>query len=148
MITDTQTSKRPVIETTEKTIQIGELSLKVPVNAEWFEDTEYEDSYYINLEPEREFGPLVGIDFSFVELLSEEGEAYRYESDYLEFDGWDYISYDEEFDLTDRIIDLKITDQYDSYGNMIYIFFVCSEDEYEDWEDEFVKILDSVRIIE
>ncbi len=148
MIKETQTTKRPVIETTEKTIQIGEISLKVPVNAEWFEDTEYEDSYYINLEPEKDFGPLVGIDFSPEELLYEEGEAYQYQSDYLQFEGWDYISYDEEYDLTDRIIDLKIIDQYDSYGNMIYIFFVCSEDEYELWEDEFVNILDSVRIIE
>ena len=148
MISDSQSSKRPVIETTEKTIQIGELSLKVPVNAEWFEDPDYEDSYYINLEPEREFGPIIGIDFSTEDLLYEEGEAYIYQSDYLQFEGWDYISYDEEYELTDRIIDLKITDQYDSYGNMIYIFFVCSEDEYEKWEDEFVRILDSVRIIE
>ncbi|MEA1883926.1 MAG: hypothetical protein U9N62_05325 [Thermotogota bacterium] len=147
-ISDSQSSKRPVIETTEKTIQIGELSLTVPVNAEWFEDTEYEDSYYINLEPERDFGPLVGIDFSTEELLYEEGEAYIYQSDDLQFEGWDYISYDEEYELTDRIIDLKITNQYDSYGNMIYIFFVCSEDEYEDWEDEFINILDSVRITE
>jgi hypothetical protein len=148
MIKETQSLKRPVIEKTDKTIQIGELSLTVPVNAEWFEDIEYEDSYYINLEPEREFGPLVGIDFSTEEVLYEEGEAYRYQSDYLQFEGWDYISYDEEYDLTDRIIDLKITDQYDSYGNMIYIFFVCTEDEYEAWKDKFVKILDSVRIIE
>ena len=148
MIKDTQTSKRPVIETTEKTIQIGELSLKVPINAEWFEDPDYEDSYYINLEPEREFGPLVGIDFSAEELLYPEGDEYQYQSDYLKFEGWDYISYDEEYDLTDRVIDLKITDQYDSYGNMIYLYFVCSEDEYEEWQDEFEKILDSVRITE
>ena len=148
MIKESQNSKRPVIEKTEKTIQIGELSLKVPVNAEWFEDPDYVDSYYINLEPEREFGPLVGIDFSDEELLYPEGEEFQYQSDYLQFEGWDYISYDEEYDLTDRIIDLKITDQYDSYGNMIYIFFVCSEEEYESWEDEFVNILDSVRITE
>ncbi|MFW6262895.1 MAG: hypothetical protein ACOC34_02565, partial [Thermotogota bacterium] len=147
LIKETQTSKRPVIETTEKTIQIGDLSLKVPLTADWFQDQNYEELFYINLDPEQEIFPLVGIEFSSEELLYPEGEAYQYQTDNLQFDGWNYISYDEDYGVTDRIIDLKITNRYDSYGNMIYFFFVCPEEDFIKWEDEFINILNSVQII-
>jgi len=145
-VEDSDTSKRPIIETTEKSIQIGEISLTIPGEAQWAIDSENPDLYYIYLGSQGSSYPFIGIQFSTEEIVYEDGQTYRHESDTITFEGYDYLSYDEEYDITDRVIDLKIVDQYDSYGNKIFIFFVCEKEEFSYWESKWIDILNSIKI--
>lgn len=145
-VEDSDTSKRPIIETTEKSIQIGEISLTIPGEAQWAIDSENPDLYYIYLGSQGSSYPFIGIQFSTEEIVYEDGQTYRHESDTITFEGYDYLSYDEEYDITDRVIDLKIVDQYDSYGNKIFIFFVCEQEEFSYWESKWIDILNSIKI--
>ena len=145
-VEDSDTSKRPIIETTEKSIQIGEISLTIPGEAQWAIDSENPDLYYIYLGSQGSSYPFIGIQFSTEEIVYEDGQSYRHESDTITFEGYDYLSYDEEYDITDRVIDLKIVDQYDSYGNKIFIFFVCEQEEFSYWESKWIDILNSIKI--
>jgi len=139
-------SNRPIIETTEKSIQIGEISLNIPTDAQWFIDTFNPDLYYIELDSKAGSYPFIGIQFSTEEIIYEDGQQYRHESDTIIFEGYDYLSYDEEYDITDRVIDLKMVDQNDSDGNMIFIFFVCQEEDFSTWENTWIDILNSIKI--
>ena len=145
-VEDSDTSKRPIIETTEKSIQIGEISLTIPGEAQWAIDSENPDLYYIYLGSQGSSYPFIGIQFSTEEIVYEDGQTYRHESDTITFEGYDYLSYDEEYDITDRVIDLKMVDQYDSYGNNIFIFFVCEQEEFSYWESKWIDILNSIKI--
>lgn len=146
MMKKAEFSKKPDFLKKTKKLEIGDIEIMVPAESELYDDSETGDEYYVILNPDDEEYAFIGIVFSYEDYLYEEGEAYYYSTDEIDFSGWQYSQYDEDTGITDEVLDLVVVDQYDSYGSYIYIYLMSPEDQYEDWEEKFLDVLDSMII--
>ncbi|HOO32002.1 MAG TPA: hypothetical protein PK466_03065 [Thermotogota bacterium] len=146
MMKKAEFSKKPDFLKKTKKIELGDINLVIPSEAEFYDDSDGTGEYYIVLNPEEEEYAFIGVVLTYDDYLYEEGTEYSYSSDELYFEGWQYSQYDEDSDITDEVIDLVVADQYDSYGNYIYIYLMSPQDQLETWEPKFLEILDSMEI--
>jgi len=128
-----------------KEINIEDVVLKIPKSAEYFQDEESQNSYYIILDTPDDVFAFVAVEFDHEDLIDE--ADFIYKGPWFTAKVVEDTSYDEEEDTLDRFWYAKIENITDNKGRYIYLFFLAPDDYFEEYEPLFREIFDSFNLI-
>jgi len=130
-----------------KTVEIQDLTLDIPVNAQLLMDETDPDTYYVLLYSQDNSNVLLAIQFAYYDNRNTSGSYFAYNGSWFSLSGYENTVYSNQIGGNEKYWNLILDNFTDNYGRRIFFYATAPAVLFESYRDIFTRIFDSMTLI-